>query len=331
MRRILIDHEVQKRAEGYAGVMTDNQPKKVTWKEMPQQRLKDFFEYLWQHGRYDAGRYVYTIICYYKTILLLKPSEFKEIYTLWFKQWDNVLNEKIDYKGNSLEFYKHVIDCMRYKDIRSGLMRQYMKDQKIKACVYCNGQYAIATEVFVEDGQKKIIGTYHFDHFMPESKYPFLCTSYFNLQPSCPTCNITKSTRDAEFNLYTTDTNKQDVFWFELTPEKSLDAYVSEDMDKLEVKLNSNNATLLENHQKLFHIDEIYEQHIDVVQELIVKMRDFSDSNQQATMDSVAILFPNGVDDPERFFFGYYMDKEYVHYRPLSKLAQDVVSIFRQA
>ena len=164
---------------------------------------------------------------------------------------------------------------------------------------------------------------------MPESKYPFLCTSYFNLQPSCPTCNITKSTRDAEFNLYTTDTNKQDVFWFELTPEKSLDAYVSEDMDKLEVKLNSNNATLLENHQILFHIDEIYEQHIDVVQELIVKMRDFSDSNQQATMDSVAILFPNGVDDPERFFFGYYMDKEYVHYRPLSKLAQDVVAIFR--
>ena len=261
---------------------------------------------------------------------MLKPSEFEDVYKRWFKQWDNVLNEKIDYKGNSLEFYKHVIDCMRYKDIRSGLMRQYMKDQKIKACVYCNGQYAIATEEFVEDGQKKIIGTYHFDHFMPESKYPFLCTSYFNLQPSCPTCNITKSTRDAEFNLYTTDTNKQDVFWFELTPEKSLDAYVSEDMDKLEVKLNSNNATLLENHQKLFHIDEIYEQHIDVVQELIVKMRDFSDSNQQATMDSVAILFPNGVDDPERFFFGYYMDKEHVHYRPLSKLAQDVVAIFRQ-
>ena len=329
MRRILIDHEVQKRAEEYAGVMTDNQPKKVTWKEMPQQRLKDFFEYLWENGHYNAGRYVYTIYYYYKTILLLKPSEFEDVYKRWFKQWDNVLNEKIDYKGNSLEFYKHVIDCMRYKDIRSGLMRQYMKDQKIKACVYCNGQYAIATEEFVEDGQKKIIGTYHFDHFMPESKYPFLCTSYFNLQPSCPTCNITKSTRDAEFNLYTTDTNKQDVFWFELTPEKSLDAYVSEDMDKLEVKLNSNNATLLENHQKLFHIDEIYEQHIDVVQELIVRMRDFSDSNQQATMDSVAILFPNGVDDPERFFFGYYMDKEYVHYRPLSKLAQDVVAIFR--
>ena len=329
MRRILIDHEVQKRAEEYAGVMTDNQPKKVTWKEMPQQRLKDFFDYLWENGHYNAGRYVYTIYYYYKTILLLKPSEFEDVYKRWFKQWDNVLNEKIDYKGNSLEFYKHVIDCMRYKDIRSGLMRQYMKDQKIKACVHCNGQYAIATEEFVEDGQKKIIGTYHFDHFMPESKYPFLCTSYFNLQPSCPTCNITKSTRDAEFNLYTTDTNKQDVFWFELTPEKSLDAYVSEDMDKLEVKLNSNNATLLENHQKLFHIDEIYEQHIDVVQELIVKMRNFSDGNQQATMDSVAILFPNGVDDPERFFFGYYMDKEYVHYRPLSKLAQDVVAIFR--
>lgn len=331
MRRIIIDYKVQRRAEEFAGVMTDNRPKKVSWNEMPKQRLKDFFKFLWENGHYDAGRYVYTIICYYKTILLLKPKEFDEIYTRWFKQWDIVLNEQIGYKSKTQEFYKHVIDCMRYNDIRSGLMRQYMKDQKIKACVYCNGQYAIATEEFEEDGKKKMIGTYQFDHFKPESKYPFLCTSYYNLQPSCPTCNNTKSTRDAEFNLYTEDTCEQDVFWFELKPEKSVDAYISEDMDKLEVKLNSNNTTLLENHQKLFHIDEIYEQHIDVVEELIVKMRSFSDSNQRATMDSVAILFPNGVDDPERFFFGYYMDKEHVHYRPLSKLAQDVVSIFRQA
>ena len=318
------------RAEEFAGVMIENLPKKVSWEEMPLQRLKDFFEYLWQHGRYDAGRYVYTIIYYYKAILLLKPAEFKEIYLRWFKQWDKVLNKQINYKGKAQEFYKHVIDCMRYKDIRSGLMRQYMKDQNIKACVYCNGQYAIATDEFEENGKKKMIGTYQFDHFRPESKFPFLCTSYFNLQPSCPTCNNTKSTRDAEFNLYTTETSEQDVLWFELTPEKSLDAYVSEDMEKLEVKLNSNNTTLLENHQELFHIDEIYEQHKDIVEELIVKMRDFSDSNQQATMESIPVLFPNGVDDPERFFFGYYMDKEHVHYRPLSKLAQDVVAIFRK-
>ena len=331
MRRILIDYTVQRRAEEFAGVMTKNQPKKVSWGEMPLQRLKDFFEYLWQHGRYDAGRYVYTIICYYKTILILKPTEFKEIYIRWFKQWDNVLNEQITYKGKKQEFYKHVIDCMRYKDIRSGLMRQYMKDQNIKACVYCNGQYAIATEEFDENGKKKMIGTYQFDHFKPESIYPFLCTSYINLQPSCPTCNNTKSTHDAEFNLYAIDTNEQDVFWFELTPEISLEAYVSEDMEKIGVRLNSSDMTLLKNHQKLFHIDEIYEQHKDVVEELIVKMRNFSDSNQRATMESVAILFPNGVDDPERFFFGYYMDKNYVHYRPLSKLVQDVVAIFRQA
>lgn len=331
MRRILIDNTVKRRAEEFAGVMTDNQPKKVSWKKMPLQRLKDFFGFLWENGHYNAGRYVYTIICYYKTILLLRPTDFKEIYIRWFKQWDKVLNEQISYKGKAQEFYKHVIDCMRYEDIRSGIMLQYMKDQKIRACVYCNGQYANATEEFEEDGEKKRIRSYQFDHFWPESKYPFLCTTYFNLQPSCSTCNNTKSTRDAEFNLYTTETGEQDVFWFELTPEKSIEAYVSEDMDKLEVKLNSSNTTLLKNHQKLFHIDEIYEQHIDVVEELIIKMRNFSDSNQRATMESVAILFPNGVDDPERFFFGYYMEKKHVHYRPLSKLAQDVVAIFRQA
>ena len=182
-----------------------------------------------------------------------------------------------------------------------------MKEQGIKTCVYCNAQYAVTTEEFVEDGEKRTVGTYQFDHFMPESKYPFLCTSYYNLQPSCPTCNGSKEQREAKFYLYTRDKNDMDVFWFELTPDKAVSAYVSEDMEKLEVKLNSPNDELLKNHQALFHIDYIYEQHIDVAQRILVMLRAFSDSYMQSLTDSIAALFPCGVDDPESFFFGFYM------------------------
>jgi len=331
MRRILIDQEVKERVEEYVGVMTMNQPQKVNWKmdEMPRERLLAFFHFLWGHHHYDEGRYVYAILFLYNELLALKPEYFNIVYESFFKQWDRVLNVIIDYDGNKKEFYKHVLNCMRYKDIRSGLMRQYMKDQKIKACVYCNAQYAVTTEEFVEKEIKKRIGTYQFDHFKAESLYPFLCTSYYNLQPSCPACNNSKALNDSFFNLYTTKAEDQDVFWFELTPDKVIEDYLEKDMGVLEVKLNSEDKNLLKNHQDRFHIDMIYEQHLDVVEELIVKMRAFSKCNQTATEESLAELFPNGVEDPERFFFGYYMDKEHVHSRPLSKLAQDVVGMFK--
>lgn len=36
-------------------------------------------------------------------------------------------------------------------------------------------------------------GYYDLDHGKPKAKYPYLCTSFFNLQPACPSCNRKKS------------------------------------------------------------------------------------------------------------------------------------------
>jgi len=331
MRRILIDQEVAGRARKFADVMVSNKAKKVNWQkqQMPLERLKSFFSFLRDLNLIREARYVYTIIFYYDTLLTLKPDEFDRVYKLWFKQWDVILNTTVEYHNDKKEFYKHVIDCMRYKDIRSNLMRAYMKEQSIKTCVYCNAQYAVTTEEFVEDGQRKRIGTYQFDHFKAESKYPFLCTSYFNLQPSCATCNGSKLQEEAKFNLYTEKEDDVEPFWFELTPDKAVKAYVDQDMDELEIKLNSNDKSLLKNHQDLFHIDIIYAQHIDVVQRIIVMLRANSEYYMQSLKESLDTLFPFGVDEPESFFFGYHLKKEHVHLQPLNKLVQDVVKMIR--
>ena len=117
------------------------------------------------------------------------------------------------------------------------------------------------------------------------------------------------------------------MFRFELTPDKALDAYLSNDMDRLEVKLKcDSSAEMLNNHQKLFHIDLIYAEHIDVVKRIIVLLRNNNDYYRRSLQDGVGELFPNGVEDPGYFFFGYYMKKENVHLQPLSKLVQDVVA-----
>lgn len=63
----------------------------------------------------------------------------------------------------------------------------------LKTCVYCNSQAA-------ECGAGKLF--YQFDHFMPQSKYPYLGTCFFNLQPSDSSCNGHKSNKLCNFHLY---------------------------------------------------------------------------------------------------------------------------------
>lgn len=332
MRRILIDKAVHDRAEEFANVMTVKKPALIGWHndKMPKRNLARFIRYLLSVGEKELARYVIRIYVMYKEILTMPSDKFEKFHEDNLKDWDAKIGRKISYDGNEKKFYEHVQDCMRYTSIRSGLLRYYMQQQMVKCCVYCNAQYAVTTDEFIdEDGTTKRIGTYQFDHFYPESKYPYLCTSFFNLQPSCPTCNDSKNKRDAKFNLYTTKAENIEAFRFDLHPAKKLEEYTKDDMSSLYVELNSDDADLLSNHLQLFHINQIYAQHTDVLQRLIVILKNNRPSYTQALTEGLEELFPNGVEDPEYFFFGYYMKPEHIHYQPLSKMVQDVVNVLR--
>jgi 5-methylcytosine-specific restriction endonuclease McrA len=331
MRRIFIDDRIKIAANKYVRDLTAKGPNPMHWHKdnMPRQQLKTFAEYLRHSKEYKYAKYVRGIVHHYRNLLKATPDEFSD-YCDKFNAVKNIdLNRKFDYRGSTKEFYKHIIDCMRYKDLRSNLLRKFVKDLNIKACVYCNAQYAITTDSFADaNGKEKIIGTYQFDHFLPESKYPFLCTSIFNLQPSCATCNGSKLDRDARFVLYTTnEEDNQDEFRFELLP---INAYVKDDLENLHVELKSDNKDLLDNHRNLFHIDQIYSQHTDVLQRVVVIMKSNNRAYRASLKESLTNLFPDGVQDPEYFFFGYYMQPEHIHLQPLSKMVQDVVKQLKE-
>lgn len=319
-------------AEQYADDLTNNTRRVLSWQRnsMPLRRLEIFENFLRANNYTRHANYVEKIIALYSDILVLKPSQFRSFHNDFFSGFTDVdLKCQIVYKKNK-PFYEHVVDCMRYDDIRSGLMRQYMKAMKIKACVYCNAQYAITTEEFEdEQGHKKRIGTYQFDHFLPKSLYPYLSTSFFNLQPSCSTCNISKSASDSLFNLYTENPDDVDIFTFKLTPEHAIGFYLQHEISNIKIHLDSRDSNLLHNHQKLFHIDLLYAEHTDIAEYIIVKCRTYNETYMQSLQESLNVLFPNGTEDPGFFFWGYYMEKEHIHYQPLTKLVQDIVEIMR--
>lgn len=74
------------------------------------------------------------------------------------------------------KFYEWVSDRMRYDDVRSFGLLPFMKQLNIKTCCYCNAQYATT---FINGNDS--LASYDLDHYYPQSKYPYLSTSFLIL------------------------------------------------------------------------------------------------------------------------------------------------------
>lgn len=76
---------------------------------------------------------------------------------------------------------------------------------EVKVCPYCNRMYT--TTLF---GEHRIRPD--FDHFYPQSKYPYLAVSLFNLIPSCSMCNRKKS-KEAEVFYKKQDNKNRSIIY----------------------------------------------------------------------------------------------------------------------
>ncbi|RKI22363.1 hypothetical protein D7V82_18955 [bacterium 1xD8-6] len=83
------------------------------------------------------------------------------------------------------EIFKY--NCLNYKKKCQMESTAYwlQRQLRVKVCPYCNRMYT--TTLFGENRIRP-----DFDHFYPQSKYPYLAVSLFNLIPSCSMCNTKK-------------------------------------------------------------------------------------------------------------------------------------------
>lgn len=325
MRRIFIDAKVQGTAQYYKDHLFEKHKRMLH----PKKGLEDFETEikagrascpLWRH----YADYVKELRTHFDEILLLKPSEFGTWYHRYFDRLnkDMMTDKKWRGRDNDAPFSELIVQKMHYNIVRSEDMIPCVKKLDIKACVYCNAQYINTVEV--EGNQIK--GRYELDHFKPKDEYPFLCISFYNLQPCCGNCNKWKSDDNAEFNLYTDDYNDLTPFWFELTAASVVRYMLRQDASVLDVKLRSTDATLLSNHLERFHTEDLYKTYVDELEELVWKYKSFNDSFKQQLVERFERLFPYHAtrNDIIRFLYGFYMKESDVHKRPLTKVKQDV-------
>ena len=301
-----------------------------------------------------VSEYVEKIVEKYDNLNNMLPSKFDECISNINSALKDVAVDDIwvKFKGNKDKrpLYEVIVDVMGYDKVRAGLMPNYVKKLEIRSCVYCNAQYAMTT--LIEDVHEKIKtgkrgrpkeariiplmgGYYELDHNKPKSKYPFLCTNFYNLQPCCGSCNKRKSAQDLPFSFYYEDGDPHPTpLHFALSPQDVIDfhtkgkcrgikAFLCDEDKPGQPVVTKKDATLAERFNYIFGIDKIYAEHEDEIEELLWRNRIYTKGIVEATIKQFEKLKIDGFDF-DRYILGTYAKKDEVLKRPLTAMKQDV-------
>ncbi len=187
---------------------------------------------------------------------------------------------------------------------------KFVEQLDLKTCPYCNRNYTFI--VNETDGKLRP----EIDHFYPKSIYPFLAMSFYNLIPSCPICNHTKSDTQKDDLLHPYEVESADIHFTYIPNSINFAALEQEkyNFNSFEIEINGNESNI-----ELFKLEELYRQHKDIVLELLIKKAYYPQSYIKELEG-----FGFTEDEIYRYLFSNYKKEEDLHKRPLSKLIKDI-------
>lgn len=266
----------------------------------------------------DQKKYVNSILSKSRNLIFAVPATLKR----YKNDFDKIIHpDDIAHKDNK-NFRESILGALEYESRRKDFYPEYFSLIGIKACVYCNSQFALTVN---RTKKGNPIAKFQVDHHIPKNKYPGLSVSLYNLYPSCANCNLVKGTKTVSFKLY--DKHKlsyKSQFTFNLQPgvkSKYLSTRKLSDIKFLfEEPIPKKGDTKFND---LFDIVGIYETQLDIVEELLLKAEIYTKSYK----DSLKSAFPKLLPDNQaldRLIIGIYPDENSLHKRPLSKFIVDI-------
>lgn len=262
----------------------------------------------------------------FEKVVFASPNEIDVLVEIWNA---HQCKDKSDFKGFET-YYGYLTTGFIKKGKNNEDIKYSSKDLieslGISVCPYCNRNYIklveiereVNEEIEVKGEIEKIkIRIDELDHFYPKSEYPFLAVSFYNLIPSCKTCNQTfKGTKLVSVNPY----SKIEEFSFGLKIKNSRFYY---DKDGFCIDYKKAEKVLDKNFE-VFKIKELYDQHKDQILELIQKQITYPDSYIDELFQKYEGTFFRNKEDVIRHLSNGIMEEENFHLRPLSKLTHDI-------
>ena len=366
MRRIPLDFRVQSIAQDYCKAMeapdTFNQGSDPMTKLLQlSTRLMStgtVMKILDQTGRgkyitrksslYDApSKYVLAIRDHYTGLNALFPSMYHEgvgQYVDSILTPDEVSRIRVKLpKKNFKPLFELIVEAMRYDKVQSEILPKYIRQAGIKTCVYCNAQFATTALLqnirLVKRKLAKIetreVSCYELDHNKPKSRYPYLCTNFYNLQPSCGSCNRRKNDRQLDFSLYYEREEEEkkpvhivldfeDIIRFRATNDgKGIKPHLCNAGEDIPPMI-ADKTSLVGKMNDMLNLQGIYDEHEDIVEEILWKHKIYSEGFMSATIKQIESLELKGFDMKRFILGGYYEQEEDFLKRPLSILKNDL-------
>lgn len=215
------------------------------------------------------------------------------------------------------------------------------KELNVNTCPYCNRNYI---NTVIDKNKKRIIRP-TFDHFFPQTHHPLLALSFYNLIPSCYYCNsslksATRTSIDTHIHPYYEGYDSDTTF--NVVINRCKPAKSDPENYLLEFKDNTNPlspndrfrkiyggtrtaSNVNEGNLNLFKLQDIYQSHLDIVGELIVKC-DKLNSWYAGSLLGIFELLGTNKSEFYQYYFGNYINEKDFNRRPMAKLTKDVVS-----
>lgn len=191
----------------------------------------------------------------------------------------------------------------------------FIENIGIDTCPYCNRNY-----IYTLDELGKIKP--EIDHFYPAGIYPLLAACYYNLIPSCQTCNGFGG--KGKTDTYITGiTNpyllKGEEFKFRYTLNSLSIINPLSGKSSIDVVFEKS----LQAHLEVFKLDKLYQMHSDHALELYVKSKLKYSPKYRAQLRNFKGL-KYGEAEIDRLILGNYSKENELHKRPLSMLYRDL-------
>lgn len=216
---------------------------------------------------------------------------------------------------------KNILDYSTHRQKQKFM--EHFKKLNIKSCPFCNNNYVY----FYKENSRKYNTIATLEHYYPKSKYPHLSLSFFNLIPSCNTCN-SKFKGSDEIHVgniihpYYEDFNEKANFTI------SIDSLPIKKEINLNINLNTKDERCKTSIDR-FQLDKIYSEHNDIAKEIWNKAQVYSDSRIDELYDSFYKELGYSKEDVKNMVFCNYLHKDDIHKRNHAKLTQDILKQFK--
>lgn len=251
-----------------------------------------------------------------KEIITGKPARLIEIMDLKSRTYATI-------PGRSLTEFKEQAEKLF---IDSGYTNWFLKERtnyllanllNQHTCNYCNREY-----IFVYEKKGKGMVP-QFDHWFPKQDFPMLALSFYNLVPSCATCNTIKSTDNLNLSNHLHPYIDQDI------ASSYSFSYLALGTTKNQIvfKNNSFSNTRGIDTVKALNLELIYRGHSDKeLQDLIDLRYKYSTNYLNILLEK---MFPDidiSKEERYRLIFGIELEKENYHKRIFSKFKNDIIN-----